>query len=98
MDLLRLPSPARLEEAAPWIAKGTLAVVPLRLRDALAPGQPAPADTLRGWAARFPRARALGPDGPFALDGDAALSAALAVALEDPERRVDVALGGVAAA
>lgn len=94
VDLLRLPSPARLEEAAPWIAQGTLVVVPLRLRDALAPGQPAPAETLRGWAARFSRARALGADSAFALDTDAAIAAALALALDDPERRVDVALGG----
>ncbi len=94
VDLLRLPSPARLDEAASWIAQGTLVVVPLRLRDALAPGQPAPAETLRAWAARFPRARALGAGGPIALDGDAALAAALVAALDDPDRRVDVALGG----
>lgn len=97
IDLLRLPSAARLEEAGPWIARGALVLLPLRLREELLPGRAAPADTLRGWAARFPSARALGPAGPFPLDGEAAVAAALEVALDDPERRVDVALGGPAA-
>jgi hypothetical protein len=95
IDLLHLEDPDRVAEAAPYLAAGALLCIALDLRRELAPGRPAPAARIEDWRRRFGAPVAWGVGrAVFALDGDAATERALNLALDDPEHRLELALGG----